>query len=263
MPVDNNATIVDLDDVLRQWAQEAMGANFTIDTIDTSQVVVEQQSLVLAQDRRSVHSDFRRSGEWVLDNTNKHQMTCEYSAVTCFDSEVHWRIVKGPKSKFLPQVELLLRVPNTSVLKSVQLYSDGKQYIHGKPLATKVHMEWLLQSQFFIRPLSSVCASSEINVCHLKDVPFTSDILISGFVTATAHKKRKFWIKRKAVAGVDIALGRSDHVRISNASKISTLKSKQTLPVESKDQPSVIFTVQGLCSGNVPIDARVNIAPLH
>ncbi len=251
---------MDLDDVLRQWAQDALGENFTIDSIDTSQVVVEQQSLILAQDRRSMFSECRRSGEWVLDNTDKQRMSCDYSAVTCFDSEVRWQITRGLMSKFLPQVELLLFVPNTSILKCIQP-SNGKHFVDGKPLATKVHMEWLLQAQFFVKPSSTVCASSEINVCRLKDVPFTSDIHISGMVTVHGHKKRKFWIKRKGVAGIDVALGRSSLVRILHPSKakVQPITTSDGAPT---DQPTVVFSVEGLCSGNVPVDARVNIAQL-
>ncbi len=237
--------IIDLDEVLIGWAIEKQGQDYTIDKVDTSKLQVSQKAVLYhsSQDwwrNVTVHEEY-------FDNDDGVPAKWFYSHKAGFQSNASWCLIRAFKSnKFVP-LHINLQFPVSAENSTpLEVAFDNSNLVLRQ--ATTGNSEWQLSSPVTVEPYSSTHACAQVRTCRLQNVVFTTDIVLSGSIKITGHKKHRKWTKHEVTFGIAEALYDKEALGFHVHDNMSD---------PNGPARTVIFKVEGLCTGEVGVEPLV------
>lgn len=245
-------TCIDFDEILWKWGEEKLGAGYTVDKIDMSNVKVNQMSVLYQSSEdwfviENVHHE-------LYDNPDRLPITWSYEEKIKHPSQATWTLIKGFKSKLFPPVKLSIEYPLAQDNQKPMgvLFEDTSP--DQRPLTAQSNSEWDAKAHVTVNPFSTTRVCAQLRTCKLKGVLFTTDIHFAGQVRIHGHKKRKAKTKLEVTAPIEDAF-------LNNPS--FQILSSEADPGGPAPTRKAQFRVEGLCDGNVGLNVNVSLMDLQ
>lgn len=244
---------LDLDQILTSWAAERLGG--VVNKIDGSDVQVTQLSVVYKSDKDWFNH--QKAHEEIFDNPGSSISTWKYEETVKFSSKASWTIVNGYKSSVLPPHKLHIEFPmgeeSHEALRGVFEKTNA-----GLTVEAIGESKWKLNSTVNVKPLSTTKASAEIKTCRLEDVPFTTDIQMSGRLKISGNSGSKKGSKPgkhvEISVNIEEALGSRPEFTVVETAADDVINGDAY-----ENNKHVRFRIEGRCTGEVGIEARVRL----
>jgi len=247
-------TTLDLDQILTSWAADKLGAG-VVNRIDASDVLIKQLSVIYKSNQDWFKH--RKSHEEIFDNSGTNASTWNYEENVTFPSNASWTILRGYKSSVLPLLKLHIEYPiaeeSHQPLKGVFEKPNA-----GTTVEATGESRWKVNSTVNVKPFTSTKASAEVKTCRLNDVPFTTDIQMSGRlkISGTSGSKRNSKPGKhvEIVGTIEEALGSRPEFTIVDSSPTDEVNNEAY-----NNTKQVCFRIEGRCTGEVGIEAKVKL----
>jgi len=198
--------------------------------------------------------------EEIFDNSGSNTSSWQYLETVKFPSKAIWTILKGFKSNILPITKLSVEFPMAEESKN-PLKGVFEKPQPGQAAEAKVDSQWELKAAVNVKPFSTTRASAEIKTCRLDNVLFTTDVQMSGLVkvfgTSNSKKSSKSGKHVELTGSIEEALGTSPGFTVI---EIASADNKADAYENLK---RLCFRVEGRCSGEVGIGARVQLSEVQ
>jgi len=246
-------TTVDVDQILTTWSTEKLGG--VVNRIDASDVHITQLSVVYQSNQDWFK--LRKAHEEIFDNSGSNTSTWKYEENVTYPSKASWTILKGYKSSILPLHKLHIEFPiaeeSHQPIQGVFEKSNA-----GVTVEAVGESRWKVNSVVNVKPFSSTKVSAEVKSCRLHDVPFTTDIQMSGrlkiFGTSGSKRNSKPGKHVEIVVSIEEALGSRPEFTVTEVSLAEGTNSEAY-----ENNKKVCFRIEGRCTGEVGIEAKVKL----
>ena len=177
----------------------------------------------------------------MFNNENSLPATWTYKESYNCNTTATWMLHKPVISSLLPHCSILLEYPGR-VQGRTPIVCKFDNFNPEEPIKMfECKESYDVDSHLNVLPYSMLEACVQIKTCRLDHVPFKIDIVMSGPITIKGHKKKKNKQKMDITCSIYSALKAAPGVVAIPAT-------------ESDTDGTVCLTLEGYCSGEVPVE---------